>query len=64
MHALEYSDQTPQRGDVVVLGREGTRRFIQAHHRPARGAGGHSPGPNDDRRTVYDAYGEGASARG
>ena len=27
MHALEYSDQTPQRGDVVVLGQEGHSPF-------------------------------------
>ena len=27
MHALEYSDETPQRGDVVVLGQEGHSPF-------------------------------------
>ena len=39
MHALEYSDQTPQRGDVVVLGQEGHSFFILSASLACPGSG-------------------------
>ena len=60
MHALEYSDQTPQRGDVVVLGQEGQSPF---YLKRIIGLPGERVairrGQMTIDGTVYDAYGEG-----
>ena len=60
MHALEYSDQTPQRGDGVVLGQEGHSPF---YLKRIIGLPGERVairrGQMTIDGTVYDAYGEG-----
>ena len=60
MHALEYSDQTPQRGDVVVLGQEGHSPF---YLKRIIGLPGERVairrGQMTIDGTVYDAFGEG-----
>ena len=60
MHALEYSDQTPQRGDVVVLGQEGHSPF---YLKRIIGLPGERVairrGQMTIDGTVYDAYGDG-----